>query len=165
MRRALKDGPHLARDQRRIAVEPARDLLELVEEQHEPAIVSRGDALSQLPRGGQRAFRVASLAHAERDLDPVAEILARAIGHRGAQRLQHASASGRGGTERSAQRRPVRQHSHGKGLGKLRGIGDAEQIDARDVAPLSLAHSEGGIADARLAGAARAGNDEVGAPQ
>ena len=91
-RRALEDGAYAPGHRVRLAESPARHILELVQEQDHPPLVSLGEPLSQ-PESAVEGDQGLLLrpSEIEGELDVLAQILSRAQRGRGSQRLEDAA--------------------------------------------------------------------------
>ena len=165
-RGALEDRAHPVGHGVRVAVGAARgcQLLELVEEQDQPAPVGLRHLLGQLERQVECAVRVGGgESRRERQLHPLPQ-LADHADHgsrlRGGQRRSPGAARP---SQRAVGGGAVGDHRGGERLRELRRVRDAEEVELRRVGAAAPGARQGRLADARLPRAARARHDQVGA--
>jgi hypothetical protein len=163
-RAALEDRAHAVRDRVGVAVgAPGRaDLLKLVEEQQQPALVGGGNALGQLERQVERSVGVLrGEPRRERDLDPLPQLTDQPHHRPRLGRRQRGAAGAAGAAQQPVRGRAVGDHGRRERLGQLGRVRHAEQVEAGHVGAPSPRARQGRLADARLAGAARTRDDEV----
>ena len=160
----LQDGAHLLGEPFDVAVGRAlgAELLELVDVEHQPLAVGGRDALAQAQGVAEVPAGVAvGEAGPERDLDDIAQLAPHASGHRGGGGRGESAPGALGTGEELADARAVGQHAEGQCLGDLGERREREEVERHRVPAATAEPLDRGLAHARLAGAARAGDDAV----